>query len=207
VWKYIHGANGYLVDTFLQSSTNHRTDEYGGSIENRYRFLHEVLSAVQEVYPIEQVGLRISPNGAFGGMGSADNYETFIYVAQQLNQHYHDLAYLHVMDGLTFGFHNLCKPVRLLDIKRVFESTVIGNIDYTKDIAEGALRTGAADLVAFGRLYLSNPDLVERFQNNWPVVPGAPYEHWYGRFPNAEDALEGYLTYLPYPPETQSDSK
>ena len=192
----LHGANGYLIDTFLQSSTNTRTDDYGGSIENRLRFLLEVLDAVKEVFPADRIGVRISPNGVYGGMGSADNFDTFTALAKAL-QPYH-LAYLHVMDGMNFGFHQLCRPVTLFDIKRHFDGPLIGNITYTKDTAEGAIRSGAADLIAFGRPYISNPDLVERFQNNWPLEADAPYSAWYGRTPDGGDSLEGYTTYKPY---------
>ena len=173
----IHGANGYLIDTFLQSSTNLRTDIYGGSVENRYRLLGEVLEAVKEVYPVNRIGIRLSPNGVFGGMGSEDNDKTYEYVAKQLSAH--DLAYLHVMDGLNFGFHNQCRPLTLFDFKSWFGGRLIGNITYTKDTAEGALRTGAVDLIAFGRPFISNPDLVERFEKNLPLNPDAPYSAWY----------------------------
>ena len=192
----IHGANGYLVDEFLQSCTNHRTDCYGGSLENRFRFLKEVIEAVGEVYPFDRIGVRISPNGSFGGMGSSDNYETFIFVAEQLNSY--GLAYLHVMDGLGFGWHNKDRRVRLMDIKKVFEGPVIGNCGYTRDTAEGAIRSGAADAIAFGRLFLSNPDLVERFANGWPLNPIPPRDDWFGRSPDPSETLQGYLTYTPY---------
>lgn len=196
----IHGSNGYLIDTFLQSSTNTRTDRYGGAKENRFRFLQEIVEEVGKVFPYEQIGVRVSPNGVFGGMGSSDNFDAYTYYVSQLNKY--GLAYLHIMDGLGFGFHNLDKPVRLLDVKKVFSGPIIGNIDYTKESAEGALRTGAVDLIAFGRLYLSNPDLVERFQNKWPVAPGGAYGDWYGRTPDAKDSVDGYLTYRPYNPES-----
>ena len=188
----IHGANGYLLDELLQSVTNQRTDVYGGSVENRYRLLKEVIEAVGQVFPYDRIGVRISPNGVFGGMGSADNYETFTYVASQLSRY--GLAYLHVMDGLGFGFHNKGKAVTLFDAKVHFQGPVMGNIDYTKEIAEGAIRSGAADLIAFGRSYMTNPDLVERFTNNWPLAGPPPYEVWYGG-----DA-KGYTDYPTYTP-------
>jgi len=173
----VHGANGYLLDTFLQSSTNQRTDIYGGSFENRYRLLKEVITAVGEVYSYDRIGVRISPNGVFGGMGSDDNDKMFTYVASQLSQF--GLSYLHIMDGLGFGFHSKCGVVTLFDAKKNFQGPVIGNIDYTKETAEGAIRSGAADLIAFGRAYISNPDLVERFTNNWPLAAAAGYDTWY----------------------------
>lgn len=191
----IHSANGYLLDTFLQSSTNHREDKYGGSLENRVRIIHEVIRAVAEVFPYDRIGVRISPNGIFGGMGSADNDVLFPFLAKEIS-HY-GLAYLHVMDGIRFGFHNLCKPVTLFDIKREFGGPVIGNITFTKDTAEGAVRTGAVDLIAFGRAFISNPDLVERFRDNIPLAEDAPFAHWYGHNADPSKALEGYLTYGP----------
>jgi N-ethylmaleimide reductase len=192
----IHAANGYLLDEFFQICSNHRDDQYGGSVENRFRILGEVLQSVGNVYPFDRIGVRLSPNGTHGGMGSPNNFETFIYIAQRLNNY--GLAYLHVMDGLGFGWHNLDKQVRLVDIKRVFFGTVIGNCGYTRDTAEGAIRSGAADFIAFGRLYLSNPDLVERFANDWPLNPIPPRDDWFGRAPDPSKTLNGYLTYLPY---------
>eukprot|EP01039_Chlorochromonas_danica_P009050 gene9050-9987_t len=191
----IHAANGYLLDTFLQSSTNLRTDKYGGSPENRVRVLHEVIAAIAKVFPHDRIGVRISPNGVRSGMGSADNDTFFPFLAKEIS-HY-GLAYLHVMDGLDFGFHNLCRRVTLFDIKKEFPGPIIGNVAYTKDTAEGALRTGAADLIAFGRPYLSNPDLVERFKDNLPLAEEAPFAHWYGHDADPSKTLEGYLTYGP----------
>lgn len=120
----------------------------------------------------------------------------FPYVAKQLSKY--GLAYLHVMDGLGFGFHNKCKPVTLYDIKKEFEGTVIANVALNRDSAEGVIRSGACDLVAFGRPYITNPDLVERMQNGWPLAPDAPREHWYGDKPDPSLCLEGYLSYKPY---------
>src|SRR5690606_3748008 len=96
----IHSANGYLLDQFLQSKTNHRTDQYGGPVENRFRLLREVVEAIGEVLPASRIGVRLSPNGVFNDMGSPDFRETFSYAAAQLDGY--GLAYLHVMDGLAF---------------------------------------------------------------------------------------------------------
>ena len=114
----VHAANGYLIDTFLQSKTNVRDDDYGGSVENRYRFLHEVLTAIKTVWPANRIGVRLSPNGVFNDMGSTDYREQFSFVAGELDQH--GLAYLHVMDGLAFGFHELGEPMTLADFRSVF---------------------------------------------------------------------------------------
>ena len=101
----LHSANGYLIDQFLQSKTNHRTDRYGGSVENRYRFLDEIVTAILTVWPSNRVGVHLAPNGNFNDMGSPDYRETFLYVARQLDRY--NLAYLHVVDGLEFGFHEI----------------------------------------------------------------------------------------------------
>jgi N-ethylmaleimide reductase len=189
----IHGANGYLIDQFLQTCSNERTDEYGGSRENRMRFLIEVVEAILREFPSDRVGLRLSPNGAYGGMGSEDNDILFPEVASAMKRY--ELAYLHVMDGLGFGFHAKCKAVTLHDMKKNFEGPIIGNVTYTKDTAEGAIRTGAADLIAFGRLFISNPDLVDRFANNWPLAPDAPYEAWWE--PGNLHLYHGWPAYKP----------
>lgn len=107
----IHAANGYLIDTFLQSKTNHRSDRYGGNVENRYQFLKEIVEAILTVLPADQVGVRLSPNGNYNSMGSPDYRETFLYVAEKLDLY--DLAYLHLLDGLAFGFHELGEPMTL----------------------------------------------------------------------------------------------
>ncbi|RKZ65975.1 MAG: alkene reductase [Gammaproteobacteria bacterium] len=173
----IHSANGYLLDQFLQSKTNQRTDEYGGSIEKRYRMLDEVVQAVTQEVPAERVGVRLAPNGVFNDMGSADYRESFTYVAQQLNQY--GLAHLHVMDGLAFGFHEQGEPMTLDEFRQVFDGPLMGNCGYTQETAEQAIEDGKADLIAFGRPYLSNPDLVERFSNDWALAPEADVELWW----------------------------
>ncbi|MEL7500484.1 MAG: alkene reductase [Planctomycetota bacterium] len=173
----VHSANGYLLDTFLQSKTNQRSDEYGGSIENRYRLLGEVLGAVTSVFPSNRVGVRLSPNGAFNDMGSPDYREQFTYVAQQLNQL--GLSYLHVMDGLAFGFHELGDPMTLAEFRKVFQGPLMGNCGYTQETAEAAIADGHADLISFGRPFISNPDLVERFAAGVALNPDADISAWY----------------------------
>lgn len=174
----LHAANGYFLNLWLESKTNLRTDVYGGSLENRFRFLKEVIEAVGTVFPFNQIGVRVSPNGVFNDMGSEDNFGrnskqrvsviflcpkmhnfsvTFQYIIGQLNKF--GLAYLHIMDGLAFGFHGKDKVFRLSDARKLFDGTIIGNCGYSKDTAEGALGTGAVDMIAFGRPYLSNPGM------------------------------------------------
>jgi N-ethylmaleimide reductase len=193
----IHGANGYLLDIFLQSVSNHRSDKYGGSFENRFRLMGEVIEGVGTVFPSNRIGVRLSPNGNFGSMGSPDNYEAFTYYISQLNKF--DLAYLHMLDGLGFGWHELCKQVKLADARKHYDGVIIGNVGYEKLTAEGAINSGGADMIAFGRPYISNPDLVERFANDWPLAPPADQKYWwwYDNFPDG-DASKGYTDFPTY---------
>jgi N-ethylmaleimide reductase len=173
----IHAANGYLLDQFLQSKTNHRDDQYGGSIENRLRFLDETVRAVTEVVPAARVGVRIAPNGAFNDMGSPDYRETFLAVGHMLDGR--GLAYLHVMDGLGFGFHELGEPMTLAEFRDVFSGPLMGNCGYTQSDGESRIADGHADLAAYGRPFISNPDLVARFAHDWPLAPMADASVWY----------------------------
>jgi N-ethylmaleimide reductase len=188
----VHAANGYLINQFLDSKTNQRADEYNGSIENRYRFLNEVLAAVMEIFPSGRVGVRLSPNGVFNDMGSPDFRETYLYVAKELNRH--QLAYLHIMDGLAFGFHEKGDPMTLAEFRNVYDGMIMGNCGYTKEDAEQRLKEGSVDLAAFGRPYITNPDLVERFKNGWPLNASDDMTLWYSPGP------EGYTDYTVYQP-------
>ncbi|MFM8332338.1 MAG: alkene reductase [Candidatus Methylumidiphilus sp.] len=183
----IHAANGYLIDEFLQSKTNHRDDGYGGSVANRFRFLREVTEAVLQVFPANRIGVRLSPNGSFNDMGSPDYRETFLYAAAELNGY--GLGYLHIMDGLAFGFHGLGEPMTLAEFRGVFKGPLMGNCGYTQEAAEQAIQAGHADLIAFGRPFISNPDLVERFAHGWPLNAPADMATWYSFGP------EGYADY------------
>jgi len=194
----IQAAGGYLIDLFLQSSTNQRTDQYGGAFENRARFLLEVVDAVKTVWPADRIGVRIGPNGAYGGVGSADNPEMFTYVLEQLS--HHGLSYLAIQDGLGFGFTDKCRLMTVFDAKRAFKGVVMGNVSYTRDTAEGAIRSGSADFVGFGRLYMANPDLAVRFQNDWPLVPDLEYKYWW----DANLGPDGYIGYSAYNPESDA---
>ena len=187
----VHSANGYLLDTFLQSKTNHREDDYGGSIENRFRLLREVLVAVTSVWPANRVGVRLSPNGVFNDMGSPDYREQFTYAAGQLDKV--GLAYLHVMDGLAFGFHELGEPMTLAEFREVFSGPLMGNCGYTQETANTTIASGHADLISFGRPFISNPDLVDRFRNNWPLADDAEMSDWYS--PQGESGYTDFPTY------------
>ncbi len=188
----VHGANGYLINQFLDSKTNLRKDQYGGSIENKFRFFKEVLAAVLEVWEPERVGARISPNGIFNDMGSEDFRETYLYVAKELNRL--SLGYLHIMDGLGFGFHGKGEAMTLGDFRPFYEGVIMGNCGYTKEMAQERIKTGDADLAAFGRPFITNPDLPERLKNNWPLAPYEDMSLWYSPGP------KGYIDYPPYAP-------
>ena len=188
----VHGANGYLLDEFTQSRTNQRTDQYGGSLENRARLSEEVIQAIIDsgAFPANRIGYRVSPNGNFGDMGSDDNDIMFPYLAERLSKY--GLAYLHVMDGLGFGFHEKCSVVTVYDLKTKFKGLVICNVGLTKETGEGMLRSGAADLACYGRLYISNPDLPTRFEKDLPLAESAPYETWY--YPTGEKGYSDWPT-------------
>jgi len=186
----VHSANGYLINQFLDSKTNLRTDIYGGSLENKYRFLEEVMSAVLEIWPSKRVGVRLSPNGVFNDMGSPDFRETFLYTVKQLNKL--DLGYVHIMDGLAFGFHEQGEPMTLAELRAEYNGIIMGNCGYTKEMAEERLEAGVADLAAFGRPFITNPDLPERLKHNWPLAPADDMSLWYTPGP------EGYTDYKPY---------
>ena len=183
----IHSANGYLLDQFLQSKVNHRTDAYGGSVENRARLLLEVADAVIGVWGPERVGVRISPNGVYNDVGSPDFREQFLHAATELGQR--KLGYLHVLDGLAFGFHKLGEPMTLKEFRAVFPGALIGNCGYDQETAGKRLADGDADLIAFGRPYITNPDLAERFEKHLPLAPHDDPAHWYTFGP------EGYADY------------
>lgn len=188
----VHGANGYLIDEFLQTVSNKRTDKYGGSLENRFRIVDEVLKAIFEVYESDCVGLRISPNGAFNGMGSDDYRESFLYYAERLLTY--DLAYLHVMIGLGFGFHGKGEPMTMADFKKVYPRLLVANVGYTPEMAEKEIAEGDTDLVSFGRPLLSNPDFVERLAKNAGMNPPADRETYYASVEHPFTS-EGYTDY------------
>jgi len=173
----LHAANGYLIDQFLQSKSNHRTDLYGGNIENRFRFLDEILEETLKVIPADKIGIRLSPNGNFNDMGSPDFRETFCHVCQKFEQL--GGAFLHLMDGLDFGFHQLGLPITLKETRQWYNGVLIGNCGYTAELAEKRIRDGDADMIAFGRPFITNPDFPQRLKNGWPLADLTPRESWY----------------------------
>lgn len=158
----IHGANGYLIDQFLQDHSNHRTDGYGGAIENRARLMLEVTDAVISVWGADRVGMHLAPRGDAHSMGDSNAAATFSYVARQLGQR--GLAFLCAREAI--GPDSLGP-----ELKRAFGGPYIINERITLDEAEHALRQGTADAVAFGTRFIANPDLVERLRTGAELNP------------------------------------
>jgi N-ethylmaleimide reductase len=159
----IHAANGYLIEQFLRDSTNRRGDSYGGSREKRARFLLEVTQAVAEVCGGERVGIRLSPLSSVNGSGrDSDPEATYSYVVDRLNAF--KLAYIHIIEGMTQGLREVPDGFDLQVLRRSFNGLYIANNGYDFDLAAEARRRDLADLIAFGRLYIANPDLVERLK-------------------------------------------
>ncbi|MCE4372390.1 alkene reductase [Xanthomonas hortorum] len=163
----IHGANGYLLDQFLKDGANVRTDAYGGSIENRARLVLEVTAAVADEIGTGRTGIRISPASPFNGVSSSDPQPQFDYLVDQLSAL--GIVYLHVVEGATGGPRD-ATPFDFDSLRRRFKNTYIANNGYDLDLATSRLAEGKADLFSFGRLFIANPDLVERLKNGAPLA-------------------------------------
>lgn len=163
----IHGANGYLIDQFLRDKTNRRTDRYGGSLANRARFLLEVAEAVTQVWGGGRVGLRLSPVSPAGDIADSDPQAVFGHAVEQLNRF--NLAYLHVIEGATGGPRDAVS-FDFGALRHGFNGTYVANNGYDLALAQAALREGRADAIAFGRPFIANPDLVERFRTGAPLA-------------------------------------
>lgn len=159
----IHGANGYLIDQFLRDGSNQRTDAYGGSIENRTRFLLEVTEAVLGEWSRDRVGVRLSPYNPFNDMRDSDPIATFTYVAKALNPF--DLAYLHIVEALPGHFLALegVEPATP-HMRREFKRPIMLNGGYDAQTGAAAIRGNEADAIAYGIPFIANPDLVERYR-------------------------------------------
>ncbi|HEY9639070.1 MAG TPA: alkene reductase [Coleofasciculaceae cyanobacterium] len=167
----VHGANGYLLDQFLNDGSNHRTDQYGGSIENRARLLLEVTEAVVDVWGSDRVGLRLSPSGTFNSMSDSDPQALFSYVVSALNRF--DLAYLHLVEPRWASATPEADIAALgvVAFRKLYTGTLITAGGYDREQGNAIIAAGSADLVAYGRLFISNPDLPERFALNASLNP------------------------------------
>jgi N-ethylmaleimide reductase len=181
----IHGANGYLLDQFVKDGSNVRTDAYGGSIENRARLLLEVAAAVVSEIGAERTGIRISPVSPANGVSSSDPQAQFDYIVDQLNTL--GLVYLHVVEGATGGPRDIA-PFDFDSLRRRFKNTYIANNGYDRDLATTRLTEDKADLFAFGRPFIANPDLVERLKSGAPLAELNPATLYGG-------GAEGYIDY------------
>jgi len=166
----LHAANGYLPDEFLQDGSNQRTDAYGGTIENRSRFLFEVVEALVSVWGGNHVAVRIGPGGTWNSMSDSNPTALFDYVGEQLNQF--GLAYLHIIEPRIKGNVLIAEgqaPVATAQLRKVFKGKIIAAGGFEPESAEAIVEKGDADLVAFGRHFLANPDLPKRIKLGLPL--------------------------------------
>jgi N-ethylmaleimide reductase len=191
----IHAANGYLIDQFLQDNTNLRNDEYGGSVENRARFLVEVTRAVVDVWGADRVGVRLSPRGTFNSMGDSNREATFSHAVSELAKFH--LAYLHLVEPIAGPMATTSVPGERLTpkLRELFGGPVIGNGGYTQATATEAIERGEVDLVSFGVPFLANPDLPERYAKGAPLNKPDPSTfygggaHGYTDYPSLEETV------------------
>lgn len=158
----IHAANGYLIDQFIRDGSNHRTDAYGGSVQRRLRFLLEVIEAVAQAIPVDRIGVRLSPTNPFNDMLDAGPAVTFTQAAKALNRF--GVAYLHVVEPVAPSAASRSQIRVAPHMRAVFDGPLILNDGYDAATGGAALGAGAADMIAYGRHFLANPDLIERFR-------------------------------------------
>jgi N-ethylmaleimide reductase len=187
----VHAANGYLLDQFIESSTNKRTDQYGGSVDNRSRLLMETILAVVGVWRADRVGVRLSPMGAINEISDNDPEKTFGCIAKKLNDF--NLAYLHIVNPAMAALESKtvldARALRMVDlIRRKYRGTLIYAGGFDHDTAESWLQLGRADVIAFGRKFMANPDLPDRFRRNAPLNADDPSTYYGG-------GMRGYVDY------------
>ncbi|CAG2156639.1 N-ethylmaleimide reductase [Cupriavidus yeoncheonensis] len=181
----IHGANGYLLEQFIKDGANQRTDAYGGSVENRARLLLEVVAAVAKEIGAERTGVRISPVSPANAISCSDPQPQYDYIAEQLSAL--GIVYLHVVEGATGGPRDVA-PFDYDALRSRFKQTYLANNGYDLALASARLAEGKADLFAFGRPFISNPDLVERLKSGAPLAALNPATLYGG-------GAEGYTDY------------
>ena len=182
----VHGANGYLLDQFLRDGSNHRTDAYGGSVENRARLLLEVTQAVVEVWGGDRVGVRLSPSSTFNDMRDSNPRATFGYAIEQLNAF--DLAYLHLLEPSESDLRHGGIAIPTQEFRPIYHGTLMVNWDYDRESGDAAIASGQADLVSYGKLFIANPDLPQRFKLNASLNEPDPNTFYGG-------GAEGYVDY------------
>ncbi|MDP4272453.1 MAG: alkene reductase, partial [Bacteroidota bacterium] len=187
------GANGYLLEQFLSPVSNIRTDSYGGSIENRCRFVLEVVEAVAEAIGRGKTGIRLSPYGVASDMPHYPEIDaTYRYLATELNKL--DIAYIHLVDHSAMGAPTVPLEIKTA-IRTLFKNTIILAGGYNKEKAESDIESGFGDLIAFGRPFINNPDLVDRLKNDYPLSQELHMDLFY----SADE--KGYTDYPSYKKE------
>lgn len=184
----IHAANGYLLEQFIKDGANQRTDIYGGTIENRARLLLEVCEAVISEIGAERTGVRISPVSPVNGISCNEPQPQYTYITEQLNQL--GIVYLHVVEGATGGPRDIA-PFDYQALRSRFNQTYLANNGYDLELANEQLQSDAADLFSFGKLFISNPDLVERLKQGYPLAELNPTTLYGG-------GAQGYIDYPNY---------
>jgi N-ethylmaleimide reductase len=187
----IHAANGYLLDQFINSKTNERTDTYGGPVQNRSRLLFEIAEALSPIWGPDRIGVRLSPLGSFNDIGDDDPEATFGYIAEKLSDY--GFAYLHIVNpglaAMEKGQEPDARALRMVDlIRKKYRGTLMVAGGFDRDSAEAWLQQGRADLIAFGRKFLANPDLPERLQSRTPLNADDPSTYYGG-------GAKGYTDY------------
>jgi N-ethylmaleimide reductase len=188
----LHAANGYLIDQFLQDNSNHRTDQYGGSVENRARILLELVTALVSVWGEGRVAVRIGPAGKWNDMNDSDPNMLFTYIAEQLNRF--NLAYLHIVEPRVKGnivVNEGQDAVASEQLRKIFKGKIVSAGGFEPETAKAIVESGNADAVAFGRHFISNPDLPQRIQESLPLTP-------YDRNTFYTFDARGYIDYAPY---------
>jgi len=188
----LHGANGYLIDQFLQDNSNHRTDQYGGSIENRARLLLEIVAALVSVWGDNRVAVRIGPAGKFNDMNDSNPNALFSYVAERLNRF--NLAYLHIVEPRVKGNIVVAAgqgAVASEQLRKIYEGKIVAAGGFEPDSAEAIVKAGNTDAVAFGRHFISNPDLPLRIREHLPLAD-------YDRNTFYTFDAKGYVDYAPH---------
>ncbi|HEX8521043.1 MAG TPA: alkene reductase [Tepidisphaeraceae bacterium] len=187
----LHAANGYLPNQFLSSSSNQRTDDYGGSAANRVRFVVELVDAMAAAWSPDRVGVRVSPGSTFNDMFDAEPLETHVTLARELSRR--GLAYLHVLRSEPFAPAEKAFDA-LAVLKKEFNGTLIANNNLDATEGEELIKSGAAELVSFGRPFIANPDFVERVRHGWPLSE-ADGSTFY------TPGVKGFTDYRPYAPK------